>query len=55
VNSWGFAAGSEAMSAAVHAQNLLREITIIFITSTTVWPQVKQQRRQPHPSTAIKD
>ena len=32
-------------------------IIIIFITSTTVWPQVKQQGTQPHPSTEnwIKD
>ena len=31
------------MSEAVHAQDLLKEVTIIFITSTIVWPQVKQQ------------
>ena len=24
-------------------QNLLKEVTIIFITSTIVWPRVKQQ------------
>ena len=32
-------------------------IIIIFITSTTVWPQVKQQGTHPHPSTEnwIKD
>ena len=24
-------------------RHLLKEVTIIFITSTTVWPQVKQQ------------
>ena len=29
------------LSAVVHA--LLKEVTIIFITSTIVWPQVKQQ------------
>ena len=32
----------EALSAAVSAWNLLKEVTIIFITSTTVWSQVKQ-------------
>ena len=29
-----------ALSVAVHAWDLLREVTIIFITSTKVWPQV---------------
>ena len=33
------------MSAAVHAWDFLKEVTIIFITSTIVWPQVKQQGR----------
>ena len=28
---------------AAHAQDLLKEVAIIFITSTIVWPQVKQQ------------
>ena len=28
---------------AVHAQDLLKEVAIIFITATIVWPQVKQQ------------
>ena len=37
------ALGSEALSAAVHAWYLLKEVTIIFITSTIIWPQVKQQ------------
>ena len=37
------AARSGALSATVRAQDLLKEVTIIFITSTTVWPQVKQQ------------
>ena len=32
-----------ALSAAVHAWDLLKEAAIIFITSTIVWPQVKQQ------------
>ena len=36
-------AGSGALSASVHTWDLLKEVTIIFITSTIVWPQVKQQ------------
>ena len=32
-----------ALSAAVHAWDLLKEVAIIFITSTIVWSQVKQQ------------
>ena len=35
---------SGALSVAVCAWNLLKEVTIIFITSTIVQPQVKQQR-----------
>ena len=31
------------MSEAVHAQDLLKEVTIIFITSTIVWPQVNNR------------
>ena len=38
------AAGSGAPSEAVRAWDLLKEVTIIFITSAIVWPQVKQQR-----------
>ena len=41
--SWWPAAGLGALSAAVHAWDLLKEVTVIFITSTIVWPQVKQQ------------
>ena len=37
------AAGSGALSAAVHAWDLLKEVAIVFITSTMVWSQVKQQ------------
>ena len=37
------AAGSGALSGAVHAQDLFKEATIIFITSTIVWSQIKQQ------------
>ena len=47
-----------ALSVAVHAWGLLKEVAIIFITSTTVWPQAnKREGTQPHPSTEnwIKD
>ena len=37
------AAGSGALSVAVCAWELLKEVAIIFITSTIVWSQVKQQ------------
>ena len=37
------AAGLGALSAAVCAWDLLNKVTIIFITSTIVWSQVKQQ------------
>ena len=43
VGWWWPASESEALSAAMHAWNLLKEVAIIFITSTIVWPQVKQQ------------
>ena len=36
-------AGLGALSAAVPALDLLKEATIIFITSTIVWPQVKKK------------
>ena len=39
------AAVSGALSVAVLARDLLKEVTIIFITSTIVWSQVKQQGR----------
>ena len=48
----------EALSAAVHAWDLLKEVAIVFITSTIVWPQVNNREgTQPHPSTEnwIKD
>ena len=38
-----------ALSAALPAWDLLKKITIIFITSTRVWPQVKQPGRNPAP------
>ena len=52
------AAGLGALSIAVPAWDLLKEVTIIFITSTTVWPQVNnREATQPHTSTEnwIKD
>ena len=55
---WWPAAGLEALSVAVHAWDLLKEVAIIFITSTIVWPQVnKGEATQPHPTTEnwIKD
>ena len=40
---WSPAAGLGAWTVAVHAWDLLREVTIIFITSTIVWPQVNSR------------
>ena len=39
------AAGSGALNTTLHAQILLKEVAITFITPTIVWPQAKQQRR----------
>ena len=47
-----------ALSVALHAWDLSREVTIIFITTTIVWPQVNSREgTQLHPSTEnwIKD
>ena len=46
-------AGSEALRATVHTDMVpLKEVTFIFITSTVVWSQVKQQGgNRLHPST----
>ena len=33
--------GQGVLSVELHAQNLLKEVAIIFITSTIVWSQVK--------------
>ena len=52
------AAGLGALSVAVLAKDLLKEVTIIFITSNIVCPQVNNgEGTQPHPSTEdwIKD
>ena len=43
MDQWWPASGLGALSAAEHAWDLLKGVTIIFITSTIVWPQVKQQ------------
>ena len=43
VDQWWPTTGLGALSTAVHAWDLLKEVVIIFITSTKVWPQVKQQ------------
>ena len=58
MGQWWPAAGLGALSAAVRAWDLLKEVAIIFITSTTVSPQVNSRKgTQPHPSTEnwIKD
>ena len=40
-----------ALSVAVPAWDLLKEVTIIFITSSIVWPQVNnREETQPYPS-----
>ena len=52
------AAGLGALSVAVPAWDLLKEVAIIFITSTVVWPQVNNwEETQSRPSTGnwIKD
>ena len=40
---WWPAAGLGTLSTAARAWELLKEVAIIFITSSIVWPQVKQQ------------
>ena len=51
---WWPAAGLGALSVAVHAGDLLMEVTIIFISSTIGWPQVNSREgTQLHPSTEI--
>ena len=58
MGQWWPAAGLEPVSLAVDAWDLLKEVTIIFITSTIVWPQVNNREgTQLHPSTEnwIKD
>ena len=43
VGQWCHAAGLGILSAGVHARDLLKEVTIIFISSTIVWLLVKKQ------------
>ena len=54
VGQWGPAAGLGALSVAVCTWDLLKEVTITFITSTTVWPQVNSREgTQLHPQQKI--
>ena len=58
VGQWWPTAGLGALSVAVHPWDLLKEVTIIFTTSTIVWPQVNSREgTQLHQSTEnwIKD
>ena len=58
VGLWWPAAGSGARTVAVNGWDLLREVTIVFITFTIVWPHVNSRKgTQLHPSTEnwIKD
>jgi len=49
---WWPVTGLGAWNVAVHAWDILREITIIFITSTIVWPQVNSREgTELYPST----
>ena len=41
----GLLQGLGALSVAMHGWDFLKEVAIIFITSTIVWSWVKQQRR----------
>ena len=47
------AAGSGALSVAVHAWDLLKEVTIISITSTIVWPQVNNILKEISPECSL--
>ena len=52
MGQWWPAAELGAMSVAVPAWDLLKEVTVIFITTTIVRPQVNSREgTQPHPST----
>ena len=46
--------GQRTLRAALHARGLLKEVTIVFITSTIVWPQIKQQGGNTAPAINIK-
>ena len=52
MGQWWPAAGLGAPSVAVHAWDLLKEVAIIFFTSTIVWSQVNNREgTQSRPST----
>ena len=52
MGQWWPAAGLGALSVAEYAWDLLREVSIVFITSTIFWPQVNSREgTQLHPST----
>ena len=58
MGQWWPAARLWALSVAVHSWDLLKEVTIIFITSTMVWlGGNSREGTQPHPATEnwIKD
>ena len=58
MGQWWPAGELGAVRVAVHAWDLLKEVTVIFITSTVVWPQVNSREgTQVHSSTEnwIKD
>ena len=58
MGQWWPAAELGALSAAVHAWDLLKEVAIVFITSTIVWPRSNNREgTQLYPSTEkwIKD
>ena len=49
VEAWvgdGLLQGWGALSVAVHTRDVLKEVTIIFITSIIVWPQVNREGTQ---------
>ena len=48
------AAGSGTLIASMQAWDLLKEVSIIFITSTIVWTQVKRQGGNTAPPTKRK-
>ena len=52
MDQWWPAAGSGALSVALPAWDLLKEVAVIFITFTIVWPHVNiREGTEPHSST----
>ena len=45
MGQWWPASGLGILSVAVHTWDLLKEVTIISITSTIVWPQVNSREK----------